>query len=108
VTTRMRFCLCALVCCLLFAAAPLHAEDDASPGEAEQALRAELEVEYRRALESRLAHERETYAASLKSLWVANVAVWAILLAFIAYQAVSWRKTLRELERIKAELKEDT
>ena len=65
-----------------------------------------LEEHYRAELESRLAEERESYAASLQSLWIANAAVWACLLGFIAMQAVSARKRATELARLKA-LRED-
>jgi hypothetical protein len=86
--------------------APVHAEQpDAA---AVQAARAELEAEYRRELESRLAREAETYAASLKSLWISNVAVWAILLGFIGYQAVAARRLAAEIKRLKAEQREET
>jgi len=104
VKTWVQTILCAVFCLVLLPASALAESEARDP--AVTAARAELEAEYRRELESRLAHERETYAASLKSLWVANVAVWTILLAFIAYQALSWRKTLRELERLKSESKD--
>jgi cellulase/cellobiase CelA1 len=110
VKSSVRYCArvltVATLALLLWAAVPVHAEQpDAA---AVQAARAELEAEYRRELESRLAHEAETYAASLKSLWISNVAVWTILLAFVAYQAVSARRLAAEIRRLKAEQREET
>jgi hypothetical protein len=63
----------------------------------------ELEEKYRAELEKRLAQERESYAGSLRSLWLANAAVWACLLIFIGVQAVSARKKSAELARLKSE-----
>jgi hypothetical protein len=90
---------CAL---LLIAAAPVWAEDaePAQPAAAEQsaeeqALRSELEAEYRRELEVRVAQERERYQGSLRSLWMSSAAVWTVLLAFIVWQALSARKARR-------------
>lgn len=70
---------------------------------AEPELRARLEGEYRAALEQRLAQERKSYEASLQSLWAANAAVWAILLGFVAWQALAARKLAAELARAKAQ-----
>lgn len=70
-----------------------------SAGEAE--LRKQLEAEYRAELEKRLAQERDSYAASLTSLWIANGAVWAVLLLFVIMQALSARKRMTELDNLK-------
>lgn len=67
------------------------------------AARKELEAEYRAELEKRLAQERKSYEASLTSLWLANAAVWALLIAFIVAQAFAARKRSAELARLKAQ-----
>lgn len=64
---------------------------------------AELEAKYRAELEKRLAQERDSYAGSLRSLWLANGAVWACLLGFIIAQAFAAKKRNAELERLKAQ-----
>ncbi|MCG3183762.1 MAG: hypothetical protein ICCCNLDF_01871 [Planctomycetes bacterium] len=61
----------------------------------------ELEAKYRAELESRLAQERASYEGSLRSLWLANTAVWAVLLGFIIAQAFAARKRAAELERLR-------
>jgi len=61
----------------------------------------ELEAKYRAELESRLAQERASYEGSLRSLWLANAAVWAVLLGFIIAQAFAARKRAAELERLR-------
>ena len=63
----------------------------------------ELEKKYRAELENRLAQERESYESSLRSLWLANSAVWACLLGFIIFQAVAVRKRAAELAQLKAQ-----
>jgi hypothetical protein len=78
--------------------------DEAQPTTAEKdesGLRAELEKEYRAALETRLAQEKASYEGSLHSLWIANSAVWGMLLLFVVMQALSARKRERELERLR-------
>ena len=66
----------------------------------------ELEKKYRAELESRLAQERESYESSLRSLWLANSAVWACLLGFIIFQAIAVRKRAAELAQLKAQREE--
>lgn len=70
--------------------------------EVEKTLRPELEAEYRKELENRLAQERDSYAASLENLWMSNAAVWGCLLLFVALQALSARKRMQEIARLKA------
>lgn len=67
-----------------------------------EVVRKELEAEYRKALEERLAQEKASYEGSLRSLWMANAAVWTVLLLFVAMHALSARKRGRELERLRA------
>lgn len=71
------------------------------PAHNESELRKQLETEYRQELEKRLAQERESYSASLTSLWIANSAVWTILLLFVAMQALSARKKSLALDRLR-------
>lgn len=78
---------------------PLDPPAAAAPAETSAA----LEAKYRAELEKRLAAERESYRGSLTSLWLANAAVWACLLAFIAMQALSARKKSAELARLTAQ-----
>lgn len=66
-------------------------------------IRAELEAEYRQAMERRLATHTENYEGSLRSLWLSNVAVWSVLLLFVVLQALSARKRQQELDRLRAE-----
>ncbi|MBX3475770.1 MAG: hypothetical protein KF754_15475 [Planctomycetes bacterium] len=61
-----------------------------------------LEKEYRAELEKRVAAEKSSMQASLTSLWMANAAVWAVLLGFVVYQALGVRKLAAELQRLKA------
>ncbi|MCB9892944.1 MAG: hypothetical protein H6839_00675 [Planctomycetes bacterium] len=68
-----------------------------------EATDAALEARYRAELETRLAQERDSYAGSLRSLWLANGAVWACLLGFIISQALAIKKRSAELERLKAQ-----
>jgi hypothetical protein len=76
--------------------------DESPPAAAgESELRRELEQEYRAALETRLAQEKASYEGSLRSLWIANSAVWGMLLLFVVMQALSARKRERELERLR-------
>ncbi len=99
----------ALLCMALWAAPvladsksdPLPANGQAQPVKSEAELRKELEAEYRIALEERLAAEKASYEGSLRSLWLANSAVWGVLLLFVAMQALSARKRERELERLR-------
>lgn len=70
----------------------------AAPNETE--LRKQLEAEYRAELEKRLAQERTSYEGSLRSLWIANGAVWAVLLLFVMMQALSARKREQELAKV--------
>ena len=70
---------------------------------ASEATDAALEKKYRAELEKRLAQERDSYAGSLRSLWLANGAVWACLLGFIIAQALAIKKRSAELERLKAQ-----
>lgn len=108
-----------LLMCLVAGASPLAADSKAetlkplqqpaaqttpaAATTAEKDLRAQLEVEYRAALEQRLAQERKSYEASLQSLWASNAAVWAVLLGFVAWQALGARKLARELARARAQ-----
>ncbi len=80
---------------------PVNEDVPASVSEAE--LRKQLEAEYRVALEKRLAQEKESYEGSLRSLWIANSAVWGMLLLFVVMQALSARKRERELERLRGQ-----
>ncbi len=64
-----------------------------------------LEAKYREALETRLAAEIASHEGSLRSLWIANGAVWACLLAFVVMQALALRKREAELARLRAERK---
>ena len=73
------------------------------PSTEQPATDAKLEQKYREELEERLAQERDSYAGSLRSLWLANGAVWGCLLAFIIMQALSAKKRSAELERLKAQ-----
>ena len=86
---------------------PLGNEPSATTGEPgradEPATSAALETKYRAELETRLAQERTSYEASLKSLWFANIAVWGCLLAFIVMQGLSAKKRSAELARLKAQ-----
>ncbi|MCC6573071.1 MAG: hypothetical protein IT462_04695 [Planctomycetes bacterium] len=66
------------------------------------AVEAELEARYRKELETRLAQERDTYASSINNLWMSNAAVWAVLALFIVLQALSARKRMAEIARLKA------
>lgn len=106
--------LALLTVALLLLAVPALAQDEAAetaaprsfgaeedPARAE--IRAELEAEYRAALERRLAQQMESYEGSLQSLWISNVAVWSVLLLFIIMQALSARKRQQELSRLRAE-----
>ncbi|MCA8916294.1 MAG: hypothetical protein KDB90_12865 [Planctomycetes bacterium] len=70
---------------------------------ANEATDAALETKYRAELEKRLAQERDSYAGSLRSLWLANGAVWACLLGFIIAQAFAIKKRSVELARLKAQ-----
>lgn len=118
--TAYRFVFSGLVLALLLVfAAPVFADskdENLKPLEAEKiesnaaqpepepgpsATSAELEAKYRTELESRLAQERKSYEGSLRSLWLANSAVWAVLLGFIVFQAVGVRKRSAELARLK-------
>jgi hypothetical protein len=109
-----------VLCLLLVLAAPLCADSkdtnlkplDNSAGvaapvntgpEVKETTDPALEKKYRDALEQRLADERKSYEGSLRSLWLANSAVWACLLGFIIFQALAARKRSAELERLKAE-----
>ena len=76
------------------------------PASTEPATDADLEQKYRAELEKRLAQERESYEGSLKSLWLANAAVWGCLIAFIVFQAISARKRNAELDRLKQQREE--
>lgn len=71
------------------------------PAVNEAEARKHLEAEYRQELEKRLAQERASYSASLTSLWIANSAVWTVLLLFVAMQALSARKKSLDLDRLK-------
>jgi hypothetical protein len=106
--------LTVLAVALLLLAGPAYAQDKAAEPEpprtfgAEEdpvraAIRAELETEYRAAMERRLAQQMENYEGSLRSLWISNVAVWSVLLLFIVMQALSARKRQQELSRLRAE-----
>jgi len=112
----LRFAVC--VALLIALAAPVFADSKsenlrpldnselgapaAQNGSAETpATSAELEAKYRAELESRLAQERASYEGSLRSLWLANAAVWAVLLGFIIAQAFAARKRAAELERLR-------
>ena len=64
-----------------------------------------LEARYREALETRLAAEIASHEGSLRSLWIANGAVWACLLGFVVMQALALRKREAELARLRAERK---
>lgn len=64
-----------------------------------------LEAKYREALETRLAAEIASHEGSLRSLWIANGAVWACLLGFVVMQAIALRKREAELARLRAERK---
>lgn len=68
----------------------------------EALLREKLEADYRKALDERLAKERELYAGSINNLWLSNVAVWACLGLFILLQAFTARKRLAEIARLRA------
>ncbi|MBX3460377.1 MAG: hypothetical protein KF696_10520 [Planctomycetes bacterium] len=107
-------CVALAACVLLLACAPALADSrdewsrpvsEAQPAANtpanESELRKQLEAEYRVELEKRLEQERSSYSASLTSLWIANSAVWAILLLFVIMQALSARKKSAELDRIK-------
>ena len=64
--------------------------------------RAELEKEFRAELEARFSKERDSYAGSLTNLWASSAAVWAVLMLFIGWQALSLRKQAVELAKLKA------
>lgn len=64
--------------------------------------RAALEKEFRAELEARFSKERDSYSGSLSNLWASSAAVWAVLMLFIAWQALSLRKQAVELAKLKA------
>lgn len=113
--------VCLLMACV-FLASPLRADskdeslrpldsasesvDAANEPVSDQATDPALEKKYRTELEKRLDQERASYTASLRSLWLANVAVWGCLIAFIIFQAVSARKRAAELDRLKQQREE--
>lgn len=86
---------------------PLNADNTSAKPEPVQTTSPELEKKYRAELEKRLAEERDSYKGSLRSLWLANSAVWAVLLLFIIFQAVGARKRAAELARLKAQREGD-
>lgn len=105
--------LCAL-CLALAAAIPAFADSkaeslkpaaDTAASPAGTGTEAELEAKYRAELEKRLAQEIASHEGSLRSLWIANAAVWACLLAFVVMQALALRKREAELARLRAERK---
>lgn len=118
----MRWWLLAGVWCLVLFAAPLLADSKdenlrpldgagetvgaANEPVSENATDPALEKKYRAELEKRLDQERESYEGSLRSLWLANAAVWGCLIAFIIFQTVSARKRAAELDRLKQQREE--
>lgn len=80
--------------------APANQQSGAA-GATESELRRQLEAEYRVELERRVAQEKTSMEKSLSSLWMANAAVWTVLLAFVVMQALSARKRVAELERLR-------
>lgn len=77
-------------------------------GTPESELRRQLEAEYRAELEKRVAQEKTSMEKSLSSLWMANAAVWTVLLAFVVMQALSARKRVAELERLRTSREQAT
>lgn len=84
---------------------PLNSEQPAATSEPvpDTVANRDLEAKYRKALEERLDQEKEDYAASLNNLWMANAAVWAVLVLFVVYQLLRANKLASELARIKSD-----
>lgn len=72
-----------------------------TPSAGESEMRKQLESEYRAELAKRVAQETASMEGSLTSLWLSNAAVWTVLLAFVALQAMGARKRAAELERLR-------